>query len=156
MPVVAPNAATLEEVRATSHAACFICGAANPAGFHLQFALAADGSVSAHVPCPQQFQSYHETLHGGVVAALLDAAMTNCLFARGVTAVTARLAVRYSHRVDLDRDADVTGRVERAGRGLFYCAADLSQHGRVAARATATFVARDTDTNDPNPGDGPG
>lgn len=83
MPVVAPNAATLEEVRTTTHPSCFVCGAANPSGFHLRFALAPDGSVSAHVPCPQQFQSYDGTLHGGVVAALLDAAMTNCLFARG-------------------------------------------------------------------------
>lgn len=115
MPVSAPDQHILRTTQHQEHAACFLCGATNPAGFKLAFELQPDGTVRASVPCPRMFQSYEGTLHGGVVAALLDSAMTNCLFARGVAAVTARLDVRYRHPVCLDEGAEVTASVSRLG-----------------------------------------
>ena len=142
MSVFTPDAGVLRHTRTAAHAACFLCGASNPAGLKLDFVLEADGSVHADVPCPRTLQSYEDTLHGGVVAALLDAAMTNGLFALGVVAVTARLSVRYVQPVRLDIPARVAASVDRNRRGLFYCSAELTQNGRVAARASATFVTR--------------
>ncbi len=42
-------------------------------------------------------------LHGGVIAAALDGAMTHCLFAEGLTAVRRELIVKYKHPVTIGR-----------------------------------------------------
>jgi hypothetical protein len=88
----APDAqAVLEATGNSEHAQCLFCGKQNPIGFKLAFHARGDGSVHAVFPCERPLQSYPETLHGGVIAALLDSAMTNCLFSKGVIAVTAEL-----------------------------------------------------------------
>jgi acyl-coenzyme A thioesterase PaaI-like protein len=38
----------------------------------------ADGGVEAHFDCSRIFEGYSHRIHGGVIAALLDGAMTNC------------------------------------------------------------------------------
>jgi len=52
-----------------------------------------DGVLKANFQCKPIFQGYPDQLHGGVISAVMDAAMMNCLFARGITADTARLSI---------------------------------------------------------------
>ncbi len=86
---------------------------ANPDGLKLTFRVQGDGSVVALFPCREVFQSYPETLRGGITSALLDAAMTNALFSIGVAAVTAELVVRFLAPVSLARGAVVIGAIEK-------------------------------------------
>ena len=134
--------ATLESLCATEHSECLMCGPANPLGLKLRFRVQPDGSVLAMFPCQEAFRSYPETLHGGVISALLDAAMTNALFSRGVAAVTAELAVRFLAPVALNRGAVVRALVERDAHPLFYVRAELEQDRTLMARATAKFLDR--------------
>jgi len=140
-----PSAAQkiLEATGSSAHAGCLFCGKENPIGFKLAFRARDDGSVRAEFACERLLQSYPENLHGGVVSALLDAAMTNCLFSMGVVAVTAEMAVRFLAPVRLGPPAEVTAVVTRVRGPLYYLKAELVQDRTLTARAAATFMKRD-------------
>jgi acyl-coenzyme A thioesterase PaaI-like protein len=133
---------SLDALRAAQHDECLLCGAANPLGLKLRFRVQPDGSVLALFACPEALRSYPETLHGGVVSALLDAAMTNALFAVGITGVTAELTVRFVAPVSLNRGALVRGSVEKDAHPLYYVRAGLEQDGTLKARASAKFLVK--------------
>jgi acyl-coenzyme A thioesterase PaaI-like protein len=56
-------------------------------------------------------QGYDGVVHGGILAALLDDAMANCLWLRGVPAVTAKMALRYREPVQVGARLLVYGRL---------------------------------------------
>ncbi len=136
------NQASLDALRDTEHPECLMCGAINPLGLKLKFRVQQDGAVVAMFPCREAFRSYPETLHGGIISALFDAAMTNALFAIGVVGVTVELTVRFLARAELNRGAVVRAFVEKDTHPLFYLRAELEQDGKLKARATATFMVR--------------
>jgi uncharacterized protein (TIGR00369 family) len=141
----APDAdqTTLESLVAAEHPHCLMCGGANRLGLGLRFVVQADGSVLATVPCQPFLQSYPETLHGGVIAALMDAAMTNALFAIGVIAVTAELSVRFLSPVSLGQTARVRASIESSkAHPLYHLSAELRQGDKLVARATAKFLVK--------------
>jgi len=70
---------------------------------------------------------------------LLDAAMTHCLFHRGVRAVTGDLRVRYMHPVPCDETLNIKARVTEETPPLCRLQAELTLNGRVLVRAQATF-----------------
>jgi len=80
-------------------------------------------------------------LHGGVSAAVLDAAMTHCLFHRGIRAVTADLRVRYVKTVPLNHAVEVRAWVMDATPPLYRLKAELALNGDVLVWAQATFCA---------------
>ncbi len=135
-----PSQALLEATARREHAACLMCGPEVPAGFRLRFVVQADGAVEACYLPERARQGYGGLLHGGVIAALLDAAMTNALFARGVAALTARLEVRYRRPVRLGQP--VTARSWLVDARLPACrmAAELWQDGGRAVQASAVFM----------------
>lgn len=140
-----PSQAVLEAVRSAEHPRCFVCNPENPDSLKLRFRVQADGSVVAFFPCRSVYQSYPETLHGGITSALLDAAMTNALFSIGIVAVTAELSIRFVAPVRLERGAVVIGTIEKtSSHPLYLVRAELQQDRRSLARASAKFLVRDS------------
>ena len=146
MPTLAKEMAPVQEqveqmqrLHAATHPHCVVCGAANPRGLQMDFRPTADGGVEAHFDCATIFEGYSHRIHGGVAAALLDGAMTNCLFAHGHVAVTVELAVRYRHPVMTDRRATVRAWICESSHRLHRMRAELAQDGRVLVIATAKF-----------------
>jgi acyl-coenzyme A thioesterase PaaI-like protein len=109
----------------------------------------ADGGVEAHFDCARIFEGYSHRIHGGVIAALLDGAMTNCLFAHGRVAVTAELTVRYRYPVMTDHQATVRAWIRESSHRLHRVRAELLQDGQLLARATARFLEPADDGSDP-------
>ena len=70
---------------------------------------------------------------------LLDAAMTNCLFARNIQAVTGRLNVRFRHPVKLGANAVIRAWMVEQYPPLYLLKAELAQEGKVCALADAKF-----------------
>ena len=133
----------LDALSATEHPLCLMCSAANPLSMKLDFKVQSDGSVLATFPCREMLQSYPRTLHGGVVAALVDAAMTNALFSIGVAAVTAELTVRFIAPVSLNRSAIVRASIdEESSPPLYYVRSQIIQSQEIMARASAKFLAK--------------
>jgi len=138
----AASQSVLDATRSAAHSHCLLCGAENVQGLGLDFQALPDGSVRAVFAGSGRHAGYPGTLHGGLIAALLDSAMTNCLFARGIVAVTARLNVRYLQPGQLGTPLDVVATLLRSSRSLHYLCGELQQNGSVVAAATATFKDR--------------
>jgi uncharacterized protein (TIGR00369 family) len=117
-----------------------ICSRANERGLQLDFAAADGGGVQARFACTPAHEGFAGMLHGGVVASLLDGAMTNCLFARGIVAVTADLKVRFRHPVAVGTTATVRAWTERSSPPRYALRADVVQDGRVRATAEGRFL----------------
>jgi uncharacterized protein (TIGR00369 family) len=127
-------------VSKSEHRRCFVCGSENPQGLRLEFAALSDGSVSAVFPCHSVLQGYDGLLHGGIISCLLDGAMTNCLFSKGIIATTGHLEVRFLHPVVIDTPARVIARVTRSRPPLHFVEAELLQGGTLLVRATGKFM----------------
>ena len=143
LPDRSANQSRLDSISATEHPRCLMCGATNPLGMKLRFRVEDDGSVLAMFPCRELLQSYPETLHGGVIAALLDAAMTNALFAIGVVAVTAELDVRFVAPVRLNHGAVIRASVdETSSHPLYRVRSEIEQDQQTVARGFARFLVK--------------
>jgi len=131
---------TFSALREQSHPDCFVCGPANGGGLGLEFRLSHDGAVEACFSCEPVFTGYPGMLHGGIICALLEGAMTNCLFAHGLAAVTVDLNVRFHHPVTVSLPAVVRAWLESGGSPVHRLAAEVVQEGRVVAKGKARFV----------------
>jgi len=140
--ITEPAQDALEQLARTAHPLCFVCGRAGECGLGLRFALRDGGRVEACFKCAARLQGYEGVLHGGVTSSLLDGAMTNCLFAHGIAAVTAEITVRFRHPARTHVPATVTARIVRASPPLFVVEAELVQVGQVRAKATGKFMQR--------------
>ncbi|HUD75437.1 MAG TPA: PaaI family thioesterase, partial [Terracidiphilus sp.] len=74
---------------------CFGCGPANAGGLHLEFLLAEDGRVVCLPTIPDSFEGPAGYLHGGIIATLLDEAMSKSVRAQGLTAMTRQMEINY-------------------------------------------------------------
>jgi acyl-coenzyme A thioesterase PaaI-like protein len=141
--MASPTQQFLETVRNQAHPHCISCSRENSSGLELEFILRDDKGVEAEFECDRLYQGYSGFLHGGIASLLLDSAMANCLFAHQITAVTARLIVRYLFPIRIDRSATVRAWVREYEPPLFVLEAELEQDGRVAVRASAKFINQD-------------
>lgn len=134
---------SISDVRSPrSHARCFLCGTENPKSLRLQFACVAEGTVAARFRAHPSLQGYDDTLHGGVVCALLDAAMTHSLFSHSIEAVTGDLHVRFLRSIPCDAAMEIRGSLLLARPPLFQVRAEITIDGRVHAWGEGKFVRR--------------
>lgn len=134
--------ARLSELRSHRHERCVVCGLSHPLGLRVEYRVAEDGLVHAQFPCQKLLEGYAGQLHGGIIAALLDGAMTNCLFAQGIEAVTGELTVRFVRPVETDRMAEVSARLTMVSHRLYILQAELTQEQTTVARAQGKFFDR--------------
>ena len=75
---------------------CFVCGGKNQAGLRLEFRQNPEnGDTEADVVFPAWLQGWHDTVHGGLQATILDETMIKAAAAAGSQCVTAEITVRY-------------------------------------------------------------
>ncbi|MDR3412928.1 MAG: PaaI family thioesterase [Formivibrio sp.] len=139
---VAPDRAQIHLVnnQTEAHPFCFVCSGSNPMGLALRYELQTDGSVNAKFLGHSALEGYSGLLHGGVIAAMLDGAMTNCLFARGIRGLTAELKVRYHESVAASEEVFLQAWLEHEAHGLYRLRAELTQSSAVKASATGKFL----------------
>jgi acyl-coenzyme A thioesterase PaaI-like protein len=138
-----PTQKSLEVTKRQAHPGCIGCGPENTHGLALEFSVRTDMGVQAEFSCSPHYQGYPGFLHGGITSLLLDSAMTNCLFAHHVTAVTARLIIRYLFPVAVDQTATVRAWIREYEPPLYILEAELSQGDKILVRASAKFIDRD-------------
>jgi uncharacterized protein (TIGR00369 family) len=132
--------AILAEVRDVRHPHCRLCGSENEHGLRLKFEMDANGDVMAEFGCEPDYMGYPGIVHGGVVAAMIDSAMSNCLFVRRTNGVTAEFSIRYLHSLRLNRKAIVRARVDRLTSRLWYLSGEVWQENRMAATAKSKYM----------------
>jgi uncharacterized protein (TIGR00369 family) len=133
-----------ENLTPMAHAAqnrCFGCGRANPGGLHLDFLLAEDGSVVCLTTVPDSFEGPRGYVHGGIIATLLDEAMSKAVRARGLIAMTRQLEVDYARPVPSGAPIRMEGKVVSSeGRKHWVQARILNAFGSELALGKGLFI----------------
>jgi len=140
MSDTAPQEDTLESTRRRHHPRCFVSRPPDQFGLGVLFRVLADGCVEATVVCPPSWEGYPGLAHGGIVASVLDGAMTNALFARGVVAVTAEVKIRYWRPLRLGTSATIVGQVTRREPPLYLAEARIASDEGVYATCSGKFM----------------
>ena len=130
----------LPDVRSQVHPNCVVCSRENRHGLHLDFKCCSDRSVRGRLYCNKSLEGYSGWLHGGILSAALDGAMTHCLFAAGIIAVTADLKVRFRHPVLTNRMATVRAWISRSRPPIYELKAEIVQMGQIRSTAAGTFM----------------
>jgi len=121
---------------------CFVCGESNPVGLKLRFET--DGRiVQAHFRPRVEHVGFKQTIHGGLIATLLDEVMVwACAVQTRRFAFCAELNVRFLNPVRPDDDLTALGELACNRREkLFEAKAELTnQAGLVVASATGKYL----------------
>jgi uncharacterized protein (TIGR00369 family) len=127
-----------------AHAAsnrCFGCGSANSTGLKLEFFRAPDGSVVASPTFSGAFDGHPGYLHGGIIATLLDEAMSKSVRALGKSAMTRKLEIEFLRPVPSNAPLRIEGRIVRSERRKHFTEGrilDTAQNS--LAQATGLFI----------------
>ena len=124
----------------TSHCNCIVCGTANPIGLGLDFTVDSKGIVHARFRGSSLFQGYKGILHGGIIAALLDAAMTHCLFHHGVQALTGDLQVRFLKPIPFSAEINLSAEIVGSHPPLYKLKSFAEVDRQLMARGTGKFM----------------
>jgi uncharacterized protein (TIGR00369 family) len=101
-----------------------------------------DGGARIEFTAREEHLNPAGTLHGGVLATLVDTAMGQAVrttTGEGEVPATSQLTVTYL-RPGEPGDLVVTAAVRTRGRHLTVCEADVEQDGRALVHAVATFA----------------
>jgi uncharacterized protein (TIGR00369 family) len=140
---------------------CFGCGAHNRIGLRLRFFLesrpagetsatdaGADGTagVVATLKMPRRFQGPHGFAHGGILAAILDEAMSKAIHASAhgarIMAMTRQMETEYLRPTPLGVPLALRGVQDRVEGRKHFCSATIADaDGHVLARGKALFIA---------------
>jgi len=122
---------------------CFGCGDANADGMHLPFSRDEEQrKVLGVFRLSDRYQGAPGIAHGGIVALVLDEALSKVSKFSGLSAVTAELNVEYLRPVRIGEELRVEASNERVdGKQLYHTGEIRDAMGRVLARANGRFVA---------------
>jgi len=121
---------------------CFACGQDNPLGMHLKFVLAHDRKrFICNFRLGRRYTGPPGYCHGGIIATILDDAMSKLNKLRGVIAATKEMKVEYRKPVPLHTALHVEGKeIGKRGRQLIRLAEISDEKGTVLARSRGVFV----------------
>jgi len=134
---------------------CFGCGPANPQGLHLVFTTDTSNpdhiTATAHIQLDRMHEGPPGHIHGGIVAALLDEAMSKLNRPLNVLAMTRHMEVDYLRPAPLYQPLVLVARhLNRAtkpdgtpDRKLFHQAELQRPDGTILARSKGVFIALD-------------
>ncbi|HMH15651.1 MAG TPA: PaaI family thioesterase [Edaphobacter sp.] len=127
---------------------CFGCGPANPQGLHLIFTSDTSNPeapiATAHLILDRLHEGPPGHIHGGIVATLLDEAMSKLNRPLNVIAMTRHMEIDYLRPVPLYQPLFLISRhLSREGRKLFHQAEIQLPDGTVLARAKGLFIVVD-------------
>jgi acyl-coenzyme A thioesterase PaaI-like protein len=137
---------TLEELRKRFHSRCIFNGNTIARGLNLVFAD--DGSLNAVFICGEQHQGYDAKVHGGVIAAIIDASMAQCLMGHGMVGYTTDLSIRYWKPLAVGKRARLKTVITKTeAKGLLVSLkTGIEQNRFTAIRATGRFFISDAIT----------
>jgi uncharacterized protein (TIGR00369 family) len=120
---------------------CFGCGPASQNGMHLEFFRAEDGSLVSFSIIPDTFEGPPGYLHGGIIATLLDEAMSKAVRAQGSISMTRKIEIEYLRPVPSGTQLRIEGRVVRNELRKHWAEARiLNEGGTVLAEAKGLFI----------------
>ncbi len=117
---------------------CFVCGSENAAGLRLEFREnESSHDVETEVSFPGYLQGWQETVHGGLLATVLDETMVKAAAAIGIKCVTAEITVKYRKPATTGVSYLVSGKVLETRGRIFTAESRIhDSSGQIYAQAT--------------------
>ena len=128
-----------EQIENSFHQNCFACGANNGMGLGLKFHKHEDGTVFGNFFADPKFEGYSGIIHGGIVATLLDSAMTHCLLMEDIPALTGRLSIKYSTPIRAGTVVKLEARIVDQFHEMFILQGKAWVDGKRVASAEAKY-----------------
>jgi uncharacterized protein (TIGR00369 family) len=123
---------------------CFGCGQKNRTGLRLKFFVDDEQQIVCRLRVPRRFEGPPGHVHGGVIATLLDEAMSKANRQLGVVAMTRQMEVEYLKPVPLMTPLTLTAHHLSANGRAHRCEAKITDaSSAVLARGKALFIAVD-------------
>ena len=124
---------------------CFGCGPKNPEGLHLTFRIDQEAhTATASVTLDERYQGAPGYVHGGIIATLLDEAMSKLNRPLGLLAMTRQIDVSYLRPAPIRVEMRLRSRfLRREGRKLFHEAELLSLGNEVLSRCSGLWIVID-------------
>ena len=145
MPKKSPRSST-HMVRLQKNS-CFVCGQDNESGMKLRFRYdKAHNCYVCRFRLDDRFMGPPGSVHGGIVATILDEVMGKVNKIHNVVALTRAMKIDYLKPVPLNQPLRAEGNsVSVEGRKHTNCGEILNSKGEVLARGEALFIAIDVD-----------
>jgi uncharacterized protein (TIGR00369 family) len=128
---------------------CFGCGEMNKSGLRLKFFVEASDlddqkQVVSTVRLARRFEGPPGHAHGGIIATLLDEAMSKVNRQHGIVAMTRQMEIDYLRPVPLQTPLTLTARRTAHQERQNHCEAEIANAaGTILARGKAVFIAID-------------
>jgi uncharacterized protein (TIGR00369 family) len=120
---------------------CFGCGQQNRTGLRLKFFVDNEHRIVCRVRLSRRFEGPPGHAHGGILATLLDEAMSKANRQFGVVAMTRQLEVDYIKPVPLLTPLILTAKHLSANGRVHRCEAEIiDSAGTVLASGKALFI----------------
>ena len=121
---------------------CFGCGGNNVNGMRLRFALDETGTqFLCRFRLSKRYTGPPGHCHGGIIATILDEAMSKLNRLFDAPAPTSQMTVEYLRPVPLNRRLEVWSKnLSKRGRRLTHAAEIRDEKGTVLARSRGVFV----------------
>ena len=119
---------------------CPGCCPTNEKGLKLEFYEDGDDIVSYWTPDPV-YQSWHDTLHGGIHCLMLDEIAGWVVFHKlGTIAVTSKMETKFIKPITIDEGViEIRARLTCQMRQVSFIEAELIQAGEVCTRAEIVY-----------------
>ena len=120
----------------TDDAHCFVCGKSNVDGLQLEWKT--EGNTTEAEFFPQRaHQGWRGLVHGGILATVMDEAMTRRAWEKFGGAVTGELTIRYLRPARVGERLVIRGEVLESKSRIIPAKAEIrSGDGRIVATAT--------------------
>lgn len=119
---------------------CFACGMDNADGLRIEWHIQELTTSAEFIP-ERKFQGWKGVLHGGIIATLLDEAMTRLACEIYGAAVTAEMTVRYVVPIPIGEVVLIRGEVITESRWIIEMKASLfDRAGKTMAYATGKIM----------------
>ncbi len=119
---------------------CFACGMDNPDGLRVEWKVEGQAMQGSFIP-EKKFQGWAGIVHGGILATLLDEAMTRLAGILSGGAVTAEMTVRYVAPASIGEPLSVKGEVVKETKRMMEMRASIhNKEGKLIASATGKAI----------------
>lgn len=125
-----------------SHQHCMLCGTQSTFGLNIDFYSDQEDKIWATTKGSIHQQGYQGILHGGFIAALLDAGMCNLIFNQGEEAVTGDMNIRYFSEIPITAELVVHAKIIKHYLTLYKVEAEIYVAQQLVAKSNARFIKR--------------
>ena len=89
-----------ESLHARENENCIICGNKNSEGMHINYKLSPEGIIKANWTPSAKYEGFKGIIHGGVLSAVIDEAMSKAVITSNIEALTVELNIRFHNYVN--------------------------------------------------------